>query len=135
MKKDHDKWNKLKKCLDAREHYPTFKEREIWWCDLGINIGYEMDGSESESDFARPVLILRRYNKYTAWMLPLTRTKKDLPFYHIIKAKDLADSCISLSQGRLISSKRLRTYIVKIPISEFQEIQDEVSSLIYGGKK
>jgi len=133
MEKDFDEWNKFKKRLDAKEHYPTFKEREIWWCDIGVNIGHEIDGAKN--DFARPVLILRRYNKYVVWALPLTRTKKELPFYHAIKTKRLIDSCISLSQGRLISSKRLRTHVVKIPVSEFREIQDEVSSLIYGGKK
>ena len=30
MQKDFDNWNNLKKKLDQREKFPSFKEREIW---------------------------------------------------------------------------------------------------------
>ena len=131
MKKDFDRWNREKKHLDAKKHNATFKEREIWWCDLGLNIGHEMDGSGN--DFGRPVLILRRYNEYAAWVL--TRTEKGLPFYHILKTKKVCGSRVSLTQGKLISSKRLRNRIVKINDVEFREIQEELTSIICRGRK
>lgn len=95
MEKSFDEWNELKKRLDAKEHYPTFKEREIWWCQLGANVGYETNGSGK--DFARPVLILRGFSKYVAWVIPLTRTKKSSQFYHTLKSPRLGESRVILT--------------------------------------
>ena len=44
MEKDFDNWNTRKKDLHAKKRYPTFKEREVWWCYVGTNIGHEIDG-------------------------------------------------------------------------------------------
>ena len=57
MKKDFDNWNNLKKKLDNRGKYPTFKEGGIWWVNIGMNIGNEQCGKSSL--FSRPVLILK----------------------------------------------------------------------------
>jgi len=64
MEKSFDEWNTCKKALQKKGLYPTFKEREVWWCYLGANIGHEIDGSDSE--FVRPALVLRRFNQYVA---------------------------------------------------------------------
>ena len=129
MEKDFDNWNTRKKDLHAKKRYPTFKEREVWWCYVGTNIGHEIDGPGT--DFLRPALILRRFNEHVAWVLPLTRTKKGKPFYHTLRTKRLMDSRIILSQLRLISSKRLRSLMARVSPAEFQEIQDELNGLIY----
>jgi len=45
MNKDFNFWNDQKKLtndLDPSNIY--FKEREIWWCHLGANVGQEQDG-------------------------------------------------------------------------------------------
>ena len=44
--KEFDKWNELKKKLHNSEKPKKFyfREREIWWCSLGLNIGFEEDG-------------------------------------------------------------------------------------------
>lgn len=39
MKKDFDSWNDIKKNLDGKAKDMLFKEREVWWCNLGLNIG------------------------------------------------------------------------------------------------
>jgi len=130
MEKDFDRWNERKKKLHANEHYPTFKEREVWWCYVGANVGHEIDGAGEE--FLRPVLILRRFNEYVAWVLPLTRTKKGKPFYHILRTRKLGDSRVVLSQLRLMSSKRLRTLMARVSPAEFRGIQDELKNNIYG---
>jgi hypothetical protein len=47
MKKDFDGWNEKKK--DTNEKIGPFcHERELWWCTLGVNIGFEQDGSDIE---------------------------------------------------------------------------------------
>ena len=38
--KDFDRWNEQKKKLHDGEREVLFHEREIWWCSLGVNIGF-----------------------------------------------------------------------------------------------
>jgi len=42
VEKDFDKWNMKKKKLDKNKRDLLFKEGEIWWCSLGVNIGEEV---------------------------------------------------------------------------------------------
>src|SRR3989344_2005502 len=104
--KDFDRWNELKKKLHisvkAKDFY--FREREIWWCSLGVNIGFEQDGKND--NFERPVLIVKIFNKEVLWIVPLTSRHKDNKYYYKFDYKNKPQSAI-LSQVRLISSKRL----------------------------
>ena len=52
--KDFDRWNEKKKHVEATERIFYVKEREIWWCMLGVNVGREIDGKNDV--FERPVL-------------------------------------------------------------------------------
>lgn len=57
-----DIWNGNKKKLDGRkssQSFTNFKEREIWFCSVGKNIGTELNGRyEKRNDtFSRPVLV------------------------------------------------------------------------------
>ncbi len=74
MLKDHDRWNEYKKALDSKTRLVNFHEREIWWCSVGINIGSEQDSYAD--DFARPVLIVKKFTNTIFWALPLTSTIK-----------------------------------------------------------
>lgn len=57
MEKNFDKWNGEKKRVNIRDENTLFHEREVWWCSLGVNIGFEQDGKNDI--FERPVLIIR----------------------------------------------------------------------------
>src|ERR1035437_8517372 len=105
MEKEFDIWNIQKKEIQKIDHSSiNFSEREVWWCSLGKNIGDEEDGKHSL--FERPVLILRKFSKHTAIVLPLTtKGKRNLPFYHQLKPEN--HSFVILSQVRLVSTKRL----------------------------
>jgi hypothetical protein len=64
-------WTKLKIRIHCLEKVPRyFKERGIWWTSLGVNIGHEQNGKNEK--FERPVLVLKRFNEYLLWVLPLT---------------------------------------------------------------
>ncbi len=55
-------WTKLKIRIQISEEEPVyFREKEIWWASLGVNIGYEQDGKNR--NFERPVLVLKKFNK------------------------------------------------------------------------
>ena len=62
MKKEYGEWHKKKKALNEREDIDNifFREKEVWWTALGVNIGFEQDGKGEE--FRRPVLILKKFN-------------------------------------------------------------------------
>ena len=51
MLKPFDDWNSDKKRIDATEDYlPRYYKREVRWCRLGVNIGFEQDGAGEDSD-------------------------------------------------------------------------------------
>ncbi len=117
--KNFDSWSEQKKKLHAREREVFFHEREIWWCSLGVNIGFEQDGTNEL--FERPVLIIKKFNRDVLWVLPLTRTDKKNRYYMSITVGD-NNSVVILSQFRLISAKRLQRYMHKIPKGQLKKI-------------
>ena len=121
--KDFDRWNEQKKKLHDGEREVLFHEREIWWCSLGVNIGFEQDGTNEL--FERPVLVVRKFNRDVMWVLPLTRTEKKNRYYVPITVGD-RNSVVILSQLRLISAKRLQRYMHKLPKGQFKKIVSAV---------
>ncbi len=61
MYKDFDNWNEKKKAIEGRFSNIIFRERDIWWCSVGINVGNESCGKGK--DFQRPVIILKKLNQ------------------------------------------------------------------------
>ncbi len=122
-------WAKLKIRLHLRseDSVAYFKEREIWWASLGVNIGYEQDGKNEH--FERPILIVRKFNRYILWALPMSSKIKDGPFYSQVQHEGKIYS-ILLSQLRLVSSKRLLRKIRMLPSSDFREVKRKLRSLI-----
>lgn len=121
-------WAKLKfKIHTLKEIKFYFKEREIWWCSLGANIGHEQDGKND--NFERPVLVLKKFNKHILWILPLTRVNKQNKYYFKIEQSG-EDSFVILSQIRLISSKRLARRMRIIKEDEFAEIKKKIQEFL-----
>ena len=128
MKKNFQKWHIRKEELRERETERLyFYEREIWWCCLGLNIGFEQDGKNDQ--FERPVLILKKFNKDVLWALPLTSKNKIGKYYYQFEYKGRKYSVI-LSQLKLISSKRLLRKIRTFPRDDFRKVRKSVKDLI-----
>jgi mRNA interferase MazF len=100
-----DKWNFKKQSLHKVTDAPEFKSREIWWCSVGKNIGFEEDGKND--DFERPVLVIRKYNKQLFLGLPLTSKSKTNKFHYKLPLYNGIESVIILSQARVFSANRL----------------------------
>jgi mRNA interferase MazF len=79
---EFDEWNKRKKYIHAKHERVFYHEREIRWCKLGKNIGFEEGGRGK--DFDRPVLILKAFSRETCLVVPLTSSKNKHKFRFII---------------------------------------------------
>lgn len=125
-KKDFDVWNKKKKEVEGKDISDRrfFHERQIWWCSLGLNIGFEQDGKNDE--FERPVLIIKKFNRDAVWMVPLTTVAKENIFHH--KLENLG-SFVILSQLRLVSTKRFLRLVERVDEGEFYAIIAKIKNL------
>lgn len=115
-----DAWNEVKQHLQDAGPSRTFNEREVWWCSIGMNIGYELFGKGRT--FSRPVLIVNKHNRHTFFGLPLGSVVKPASPYHFKIAFGGRAGSVFLSQGRTLSSKRLGNLMGKIPQGTFDEI-------------
>lgn len=122
-------WTKLKLKIHNKldDNIVFFQEREIWWVSLGINIGSEQNGKHG--NFERPVLVLKKFNKYTLWIIPITSKYKSQKYYFNLFLDGIL-YCFNLSQLRLISSKRLLRKMAVLPEDKFKKIQELIKELI-----
>lgn len=127
MEKHFDQWNDLKKHLDTTQKMPTFKQKEIWWCSIGLNIGHEENGKNQF--FNRPVLVVRKFNNNIFLGVPLTTKIKDDEFYHMIHFKDKNQSAM-LSQIRVLESKRLTQKMGDITKEQFEDVRRKIKEMI-----
>lgn len=116
MPKDFQNWTEQKQNIQEKENIPYFYEREIWYVSLWVNIWTEQDGKWE--DFGRPVIIVKKFNKYGFYGIPLTSIDKSKSKYHLelIGFDKNIRSFAVLSQLKAIDSKRLieKKWIVSI---------------------
>lgn len=127
MKKDFDSWNEKKKLLNNSD-VSFYHERDVWWCSLGINVGFEQDGKGE--DFSRPVLVIKGFSKNVLLCIPLTTKLKEGKYYHDISLGDEIKRKVILSQIRLIDSKRFEEKICTIDEIQFNAIKQKIIRLI-----
>ncbi len=102
---EFDAWNIQKKHIQTEKAPLYFKESEIWWCRLGLNVGDEQDGKGE--NFSRPILVLRKFNPYVFWAIPLSTKIKNNKYYVPCVGTDGMTRAAIISQIRLVSVKRL----------------------------
>jgi mRNA interferase MazF len=131
-RKDFEGWSTLKQELDNRQRasVPTIKEREIWWCSIGINVGDEEDGHNEL--YNRPVLIVRKFNARIFWGVPITTQMKAHPHYFPIDLKG-NKRCVMLSHLRLYDTKRLlsrKSKMGKLSPKQFEVVKGALKELL-----
>ncbi len=129
MEKDYKKWFPLKvRVHNSPEKSPFFHEREIWFCYLGENVGFEQDGRGN--DFLRPVVIIRKFNSDLCWAIPLSKTVKKGSYYFAFHYESTIESVAILSQIRLIDAKRLSYKAGEISKNDFIELKKRLKALL-----
>lgn len=127
MQKDFDNWNSKKKELNTSNFHAFIHMREVWWCSLGLNIGFEEDGKNEL--FERPVLILRKFNNDIVLIVPITSQVKENKYHVGFQHEDKKYSVI-ISQIRLISTKRLQRRMYRMSRGTFNKIKDSIRSML-----
>ncbi|MEM6427610.1 MAG: type II toxin-antitoxin system PemK/MazF family toxin [Deinococcota bacterium] len=133
MAKDFDAWNTQKRELDALSKVPEFSQRELWWCSFGHNVGYETDGKGKK--FRRPVLIVRKFNKFMFWGAALTSVPPKphaARFYKQVSYNGQphnVQSYVILSQIRTFSSKRLLYREGRLTSDDFRDVVEAIKGL------
>ena len=127
MEKDFDRWNDRKKKVHARSERILFHEREIWWCALGVNVGYEQDGKNH--DFERPVIIVRQLSPDTCMILPLTTKRRLEKFQAVINYRNIKNYAL-LDQIRVIDARRLLRKIGLANEKEFSYIIAKLKQIL-----
>ena len=91
MEKDFDNWDRKKKVINEETPALFYHQREIWWCSLGINVGFEIDGTGD--NFDRPILVLKGFNKNTFLGLALTGRKKEGKYFLSWRNRESSGKC------------------------------------------
>ena len=127
--KRFSEWNELKIIQDNKPSKVVFcKEREIWWITLGLNIGDEEDGKGEM--FARPVLVVKKFNNNIFWGCALsTKIKEGNNYYITVNTKEGPQSVI-ISQLRLCDTKRLGEKMDIISKVDFLKIKTAIKELL-----
>jgi len=127
MQKDFDKWNEIKKSIQAKPDNFGMHEREIWWITFGVNIGVEIDGKHKT--FERPALVLRRFNRQMTWVLPTTTNGGDSRFYENFLIGN-RQYFVVLTQIRTVSTKRFLRKIGMISREDFERITQKLINFV-----
>jgi len=124
--KNHDDWNNVKKILNWMEIPLIFEECEIWWIAYGVNIGNEIDGKGTE--YGRPALIIKKFNDYSFFAVPLSVIKNFKPNIHvpILHPSLKSDTCAVLIQARSFGNERLLERIGVLDCRQFELIVNRI---------
>jgi mRNA interferase MazF len=131
MEKNFNLWNTKKMEIDRKQDdIPFFKEGEVWWVHLGLNVGFEMNGKGVE--FMRPVIVLKKYNQYSFLALPLGTSSKENQYRISVGVVDGKNATANLSQLKNIDSKRLINKAGHIEAEQLKGIKEKTSHINFG---
>lgn len=122
-----DEWNEEKKYIEKNEKRTSFKERDIFYIKAGKNIWFEQNGKWPK--FARPFVVIKKFNNEIFWWVPLTTKKKVWLYYHDFILNRIEQTVI-LSQLKLIDAKRILDKIGMIDEENFKNIKQKIKNLL-----
>jgi mRNA interferase MazF len=129
MQKDFDGWNEQKKKTDeSGEYLPLYYEREVRWCRLGVNIGFEQDGTGS--GYSRPVVVLMGFSRRVCLDIPLTTSTKKNKYHFALGKIGGAEASAIISQLRLIDTRRLDQHIGVVNKEMFKRMRKAVKDML-----
>lgn len=119
-----DDWNAKKKRLHNSRPNLLFKEGQIWWCSLGVNVGEEVLGKEPL--YLRPVIVLRKITHSSCVVIPTTTKEKRAGSWYFQFEVNNLKRWAMIYQIRFISSRRLRNRESTLSDPQFRELKKAV---------
>lgn len=117
--KDFKGWIKIKEKIHFRKILRSFNEGEIWWCNVGENVGSEICGKGK--DFLRPVLVINKLSKYNFIGIPLT-SKEHRGTWYVNFVFQNKKQCAIVAQIENISAYRLHHKLGRIPEPDLNKV-------------
>ncbi len=127
MKKDFDKWNEYKKYLNSIELDNYFKERDIFWCSIWLNVKSEAIWKWEK--FRRPILVFKKLSHDTCFWIPLSTKIKSWTWFYNYKI-DWKEYTALLYQMRMFHKNRFGYKIWEFRESSFIEIKKKLKKLL-----
>ncbi len=121
-------WNLLKQKIHIERINKKYHAGDIWWCNIGQNIGFEQNGAND--NFDRPVLVIKGFNKSVCLIVPLTSKIKKNKFHYEVGLVENKIAYAILSQIRLIDTKRFTNQIGFLHSFELKKIKKAIWDLI-----
>lgn len=131
MEEIFDKWNEVKKVVQNDEKIRLFKQRDIFFINMGQNVGFEQNGKGE--NFVRPIIILKRITNQMFLGIPLSSQLKkgDWFFEFEFDTKDDVSRNIAIiPQIKMFSSRRLLNKIGVIKTNDFEILKQKVKDFI-----
>jgi len=121
-----NEWNDLKISIHKSESFSYPQVRDIWWVNLGQNIGVEINGKNHR--FERPVVVIKVFNNLGMLVAPTTSTLKEGKFFIPFMNSENKLKTVNMSQIRSISSKRFIRKIGEMGIEDFRRVKKVLAS-------
>ena len=125
--KNYTNWHKVKSEIDNKEQRMNFQIRDVLFCSIGENVGFEQDGRGEE--FLRPVVVLKKFNKEVFLGVPLTHTDKKGKYYFSFELEG-GTSVAIISQVRLFDVKRSKYKMGMINETDFSILKGKIRQLL-----
>ncbi len=78
----------------------------------------------------RPIIIIKKFNKESLWIVPLSTSQKiGIHYYSVITGVEKPSAAV-LSQLRIVDASRLRRKVGKISHNELLEIKEKIKQLL-----
>jgi mRNA interferase MazF len=112
----------VKKEIEQKDRIPV-RQGSVWFCNFGLNIGYEIDGKDQ--NFLRPALVLKSFERGGGVVIPLTSVQKQNKY--LIPINEI--SFVNITQIRYLDSRRFYRFIYTLEENKFKEIITQVKKL------
>lgn len=117
---DYDDWNTQKKAIQHAARMPVFKDAEVWWISLGVNVGVETYGKGQHR--TRPVIVLRKVSKHGGLVIPVTSKVHTQNMYHELDW-GAGPRWAMLHEIRSVSIFRFRSRIATLSDADFASLK------------
>ena len=124
----YDEWNERKKDIafpSFRNIY--FREGDIWWCSLGLNVGRESYGKGKE--FRRPILVLKKLSSDICIILPLS-SKEKIGTWFIDVTFQEHKRYVLLYQIRMLHTKRFQRKLGQLDEKGMFRVKEKLGKLL-----